>query len=229
MIIWLASYPRSGNTLFRILLNRLRGVHSYSVYNDRIFEERPEVADVVGHMHAGASIEQMANSPEIFVVKTHDLPGEDDYPAVYLVRDGRDALVSYAHFARDFESSEAPRDFVSTLRDLVVSTDAFGGWGANVLGWVQRRRGPTAVVKFEDLLADPVLTMDRALAQLPLEPRADGATGVMPSFDELQQQLPQFFRRGRTGVWRNEMPPEIQQLFWDKHAQAMDVMGYPRT
>ena len=34
VIVWLASYPRSGNTFLRIVLHRLYGVPTYSVYDD---------------------------------------------------------------------------------------------------------------------------------------------------------------------------------------------------
>lgn len=34
MIIWLASYPRSGNILLRIILKSVFGKETYSKYND---------------------------------------------------------------------------------------------------------------------------------------------------------------------------------------------------
>ncbi len=34
MLIGLASYPRSGNTFFRVLLNRYFGLQTYSLYDD---------------------------------------------------------------------------------------------------------------------------------------------------------------------------------------------------
>jgi hypothetical protein len=34
MIVWLASFPRSGNTMLRILLHRFYGRLSYSLYEE---------------------------------------------------------------------------------------------------------------------------------------------------------------------------------------------------
>jgi hypothetical protein len=34
VIVWLASYPRSGNTFLRVVLHNLYGVPTYSVYED---------------------------------------------------------------------------------------------------------------------------------------------------------------------------------------------------
>jgi hypothetical protein len=34
VIVWLDSYPRSGNTLLRIVLRRLYGAPTYGIYDD---------------------------------------------------------------------------------------------------------------------------------------------------------------------------------------------------
>jgi hypothetical protein len=34
LIVWLASYPRSGNTYFRVVLNRVFGIGAYTLYPD---------------------------------------------------------------------------------------------------------------------------------------------------------------------------------------------------
>ena len=41
--------------------------------------------------------------PEVHFLKTHELASDDDgYPSIYVVRDGRDAVVSFAHYLIDF-------------------------------------------------------------------------------------------------------------------------------
>jgi Sulfotransferase domain len=231
MITWLASYPRSGNTLFRVAVSRLFGMPSYSVYNDSIFAERPDVANVVGHQNFDESLESLRDSLEAYLVKTHDLPGQDAYPAIYLVRDGRDVLVSYAHFALDFErSSQADdADFETVLRNLIVSRDAFGGWGPNVAAW-SRRTAPTVIVKFEQLIASPERVVEESLAalSLPIRVAKHARAAALPTFAELKQRMPEFFRRGTTGGWRDEMSPGLEQLFWEHHGDVMVAMGYSR-
>ena len=34
MIVWLAAYPRSGNTLLQLFLKQVFGVHTFSLYDD---------------------------------------------------------------------------------------------------------------------------------------------------------------------------------------------------
>src|SRR5262245_61488963 len=99
MIVWLASYPRSGNTFLRAALHGLYGCQSI----DRYTANRPLSSQVPYgfsmRLPKDTSLEELAKSNSLYAVKTHDLPSSDCHPAIYLVRDGRDALVSYAWLA----------------------------------------------------------------------------------------------------------------------------------
>ncbi len=94
MIVWLASYPRSGNGFVRATMHSCCNVQSVDRYKigkpfknlNALFLEWLE------------SFETLVVRPETFVVKTHDLPEHDRFPTIYLVRDGRDCMVSYAWF-----------------------------------------------------------------------------------------------------------------------------------
>src|ERR1700749_4593844 len=102
MITWLASYPRSGNTFFRILLKNLFGFESHTVYSmanarPEIEADIPRMIRIIGQPPSECSIEFLHRDSDNHFVKTHDLPGEDTNPAIVLIRDGRDAVVSYAH------------------------------------------------------------------------------------------------------------------------------------
>ena len=98
MLIWLASYPRSGNTYLRLLLSKTFGVTTWSVYDhdrntDRVFERASGQAQPT-FTSSHALCDAAANSPDPCFVKTHELPEPGDtHPAVYLLRDGRAAVV----------------------------------------------------------------------------------------------------------------------------------------
>jgi hypothetical protein len=229
MIIWLASYPRSGNTFFRVLLKHYYGLRTYTVYEDHQITDDWMVAlrDVAGYTEKSRPLSEMAKAPETYFVKTHDLP-HDDFPAIYLVRDGRDALVSYAWFTlsvdRGADNEAARTAFHDTLRNLIVSGEPFGGWGQNVLAWAQRQ-APTVIIKFENLVTAPHETASQALAEIGYHDKPVKQQNA-PSFDELHKQMPQFFRKGQIGGWQEEMPLELQYLFWEHHGDAMRKMGY---
>jgi hypothetical protein len=232
MIIWLASYPRSGNTYLRILLKQGYDLRTYSVYDeDHPSPGRIGIQEMVGHTLKPMPLAGMARAGEVYHVKTHELP-QDDFPAIYLVRDGRDALVSYARYILSFERGKGertnPKAFRRTLRKLIILNRSFGGWGPNVLAWL-RREAPTVVVKFEDLVksSNPIEIVRTALLQVGYVP-GETRTGLAPTFAELHEKMPEFFRKGRIGSYKEEMPANLEELFWRHHGRAMKAVGYRR-
>lgn len=222
MIVWLASYPRSGNTLVRMALKGLYGVKTYSVHADAV--HRLGIADAVGHAALpGGSLAGLAKTAEVHFVKTHFTPPGGE-PAIYIVRDGRDTLVSYAHYQCDVKDSG--EDFQRRLAKLITGDGPHGRWGDHVLAWLDRPAA-TAVVKYEDLVADPHGCTSCALAEIgvalpQLEPPAP-----MPQFADLQSRAPSFFRQGSPGQWRDEMTPLFERLFWRWNGEGMFRAGYP--
>jgi hypothetical protein len=84
------------------------------------------------------------------------------------------------------------------------------------------------VVRYEELVERPDECLRRVVSDLQL-PIDVGSLDQMPSFAELQQLWPQFFRKGRVGSWRSEMPEALQQEFWQYHGDVMDSLGYARS
>jgi hypothetical protein len=227
MIIWLASYPRSGNTFFRLVLRQVFGLNTYSVYNEFGVDDRQ--VQLVGGATAD-NLDDLAKGPEPCVVKTHELPGADTHPAIYLVRDGRDVIVSYAHYehARAMQGAggpaEPPRDPLAIMRDLIVHEQSFGGWGAHVERWLERVPAPV-LVRFDQLVADPVRVTANAMAAAGA-PVRQGNTATLPTFERLRRDMPQFFRTGRSGAYATEMPTVLQSLFSQRYGHVMRRLGY---
>ncbi len=115
MILWVASYGRSGNTFLRVVMHHVYGVKTYAAFNASEvlltaragelieYEELPgRLKAAVEQNRKGAirdALDELDASKELFVFKTHawatDLFGTN-YRAILLVHDGRDALASYA-------------------------------------------------------------------------------------------------------------------------------------
>lgn len=231
MLVWLASYPRSGNTFLRILLNRLYGFTTTTGYDDN-----DPVAQMVGPAFVGYeprkhALQEIVEQPEMTFVKTHRQPHRvecGDQPAIYVVRDGRDAIVSFAHQRADGLKQQGQNADVHQLMRALVTDESLGtgNWGLNVLAWLERSPPPT-VIRFERLIREPEAEVARALADLGVEPQAR-VNGAAPTFPELHSVHGQFFRRGAVGSYRDEMPPEVQASFWAQphHAEAMALLGY---
>ena len=144
MIIWLASYPRSGNTFFRALLKHVYDIAVYEPYPSDPALSAP-FKEIIGDGQLPLSLAEMSRRDDRYIVKTHDMP-PDGHPAIYLVRDGRDALLSHAQFMLDYDrASASPDGYYGTLRQL-IEAPPFGGWSANVMAWTGRRAS-TVVVK----------------------------------------------------------------------------------
>jgi hypothetical protein len=229
MIVWLASFPRSGNTFLRIVLHRVYGVRTSTVYDvDGVAERIGK--DLIGFTDRSGSLSEMRAAGEPHFVKTHrrrDTDVEEDDRAICLVRDGRDALVSWARQA----SEEDPNTYEDELRSKIlrVSTAGTGSWGTNVLSWLRPSAPHRVVLRYEDLIRDPHAAVTPIIATVAPEFGAR-AEAAVPSLDELRGHDDLFFRRGRTGSHSDELPPELHQLFWSRidNQAAMALLGYPK-
>lgn len=239
MIIWLASYPRSGNTLCRTVLKQVFGLDSYSIYDESFFVARG-LDSTVGHKSSNLTFEEMTSSEAVFFVKTHDLP-TDNQPAIYIVRDGRDALISYAHQINTLHSSKRAElskilkygllkknHYERILKDLIIPSNRYRNWSKNVSQW-SNRGGLVLIVKFEDLIEDPVVSIRSALEELQLCISINEFCPETLEFGSLNQKWPDFFRKGKSRCWRSEMSEDLQNLFWQYHAHEAEQLGYVQS
>ena len=149
MIVWLASYPRSGNTLLRTILKRCFDLCSYEdVPIDRPGEFRDN-PDMIGHLEKQEAWDDFyakaLASPELFLVKTH-LPPRDEQPFIYAVRDGRLSVTSYRKFHRDYNNLD------KSIISLIIGDDVCGDWTSHYRIWNDRPAANKLVLKFEDLV-----------------------------------------------------------------------------
>jgi hypothetical protein len=93
-----------------------------------------------------------------------------------------------------------------------------GTWGRTVLSWVKPPAPQRVLLRYEDLVHEPRGSGHEAVAD-----------AVIPSFADLHGVDPRFFRRGRTGTYRDELPPDLHRLFWSRpeNVEAMAILGYP--
>jgi len=229
MLVWVASFPRSGNTFLRIILHRLYGVRTSTVYDlDGVAERLGK--DLIGFTNRPGTLAELRASDEPHFIKTHrqrDADVDENDPAICLVRDGRDALVSWARQA----SEEDPDSYEAELRNRILRVGAVGtgSWGDNVLSWLQPPAPHRIVLRYEDLIHDPRGAVTPIIAALTpalaLRPNA-----AIPSLAELRRHDDRFFRRGRTGSHHDELPAGLHQLFWSRadNQAAMTLLRYPK-
>jgi hypothetical protein len=224
MIVWLASYPRSGNTLLRTLLKQTMGLSSKSDSLDENHHAKEDgnwtrIVGVDGFVSDWTTFYRHACvSNEVHLVKTHH-PPIDDQPAIYVVRDGRKSCLSYLHFDRQF------RGGTSSLVEIVAGIDHYGDWSSHYRAWTGRKN--TLTVRYEELVTPSLGTL-ASLANFvayrgPIEPWQN-------PFDKLREHDPAFFREGKT-YWEGapEWTALIDALFFHLHGELMVELGYDDT
>ena len=270
-IVWLASYPKSGNTWLRAFLANLVADRDGPVpladlpqYCED--EARPELfAALAGRPSTSLTFDEIcalrprvhaaiaAQSPGTRLVKTHNCAGfVERHPlheasvtagAVYVVRDPRDVAVSMAnHFGLDLDSAieRLGDDRVATANDDLFVTQVLGSWSHHVRSWADLEGPRVVVLRYEDLLSDPVAGFARAARLLKLDgDRARieravrhasfaglSAQETREGFAERSDKAGRFFRDGRAGQWHAALTPAQAARIAARHGAQMARFGY---
>jgi len=169
--------------------------------------------------------------------------------AILVVRDPRDVAPSLANHNRstvdaaiDFMCDAAAAFCGKTDRQLNQLRQQLPGWSGFHESWLGQTDIPLHLIRYEDMHADTEGVLRRALA---FAGRAASDEQIARAvafarFDELKKQeaergfreAPQaraggnFFRRGETGAWREELPAEQAGRIEHAHAPMMRTLGY---
>jgi len=220
--VWIASYPRSGNTFLRIILRDAFGLPSYSLYyleGDTHADPSAEAVEQAPLLPRNwrDSLVQAEDAPPI-LIKTHDLPS-DQGPAIFIARDGRAAIHSYYHYHKKY-AFEQP-----SLTEVIAGACQFGSWSEHYRAWLPKSRPKTLLILYDELVAHPQAVIEALAGFLNLTP----ASTCLPEFHELQKKLPSFFRRGQNSDYLSEWSPAHIALFNHLHASAMKELGFILT
>lgn len=213
-LIWLASYPKSGNTWLRILFANLLAGGDQPRHINNLTEEETLLSrwrfgdDVLAEPDTlypselaslravqGAFVARSLRSA--FVCKTHDsfdpeIAGSFAKAALYIIRDPRDVAISLSHHAGITIDCAITRmlDPACQSEGVMQLRYKMGDWASHVAGWTTQTGIPLEVVRYEDLREDPVKEFTRIFAGLAgLASPAEIARAVgHSSLEELQRQ-----------------------------------------
>jgi len=200
MTLWLASFPRSGNTLLRQVLHAGWGIITGSVFPD-------DLGDNLGLVRSCGHVELKrikANgcfailNPHNLPIKTHLPPGLEPDDAIYMLRDGRAACVSLWQFF----------DKQVELDDIICGRTDFGTWSDHVLAWTSNAER-RVVLRYEEMVgrSDTVIQQLAAVFGQPTgDPLAPiGLRDALASLDG------KWIRR--ESDWRSEWSSRHEDLF----------------
>lgn len=228
---YIAGYPRSGSTWLRTMVCALLDPDSGfepAVFNQRI---------------PGISIH---NLPRVWALEeprlmfSHTTFRPSLTRAVYVLRDGRDSLISFYHLSTTREKRRIPFPEWFDLYCL----RAFGPrWDNHVESWLlrgkQRLGDNLLVIRFEDLKEAPVPGLQQVARFLGLRSDLESISHAveMGSTEkarererkergQLDDPNASFYRGGRTGQWKDYMDDAMYSRFMQLSARALRLAGY---
>lgn len=277
-IMWLASYPKSGNTWFRVFYSNLiqdkdtpvnlnelgprymaasrslfddyAGIESSDLSRDEIEQLRPLVYETISRVEGknGNPIYMKIHDAFTFTGEGKPIVSlEATGGAIYFLRNPLDVAVSFAHhlacdidtmiqYMADESSCLYPRldRLGNHFRQRLLS------WSAHVTSWVDGLGTRLHLMRYEDMVHDPVETFTGAVrfAHLPDDPARIQKALRFSDIRELKNQeythgfrekdpkAESFFRKGKTGSWREALTDRQAQRIIDDHRNVMKRFGY---
>lgn len=274
-IVWLASYPKSGNTWFRVFLSNLfsdtpGAVHINKLTETAISSNRSILDKYLGiHSSELTSDEIDKLRPEVFrrysgdrddyaYIKTHEawilnsrnepiFPPEITKGVIYIIRNPLDIAISYSHHNNESIDLTISRlnDGFSKLCDgkdgLYMQTgQTLKSWSDHVSSWTKDSGLPLHLIRYEDMLEDPLNTFKSALDFLNL---SYGESEILSainysSFNRLKEMEKRegfkergintevFFRKGQSNEWKTGLSRSQIEEIVSHHKELMMQFGY---
>ena len=209
--VFIASYPRSGNTYLRTILYHCFGLRSASVYKEDL-ENNSLLKSNVGHIEQKNNAIDFGNQ-HIHLIKTHEmnmryLSFSNNIKAFYIIRDARAASNSLYNFY----SKKIP------LEQIILGQSRFGIWSDHVLSLGKRNSSNILVISYEDLLynINPSLKiisnfLNVKLLNTKIPNRAEIADG-------------KYIRKSSN--WKVSMPQESIKLCNEINKEMLKYYGY---
>jgi len=269
-LVWLASYPKSGNTWTRHFLHSLiRSDQTHDINAMRTLTtadavrewyrgvlDRPE-SEWTDELVAAArplALRRIAQSADGLVfVKTHNamvkhlgtptIEPSVTAGAIYIVRNPLDVAISFAAF-KGGDLDEAI-DAMTTRGACAEPTATMvyqysGSWAEHVESWTRRPARQLRVMRYEDMLDQPLETFGALAAFLRIAPTRQQLEAAIEasSFDKLKAQedeigfnekpdtAERFFREGRSGQWREALTASQVDRVVAASRPQMERFGY---
>ncbi len=229
---YIVSYPRSGNTWMRTILANII---------DPTIETDPDrrLALIPGVSIRTARRINSLGSPRL--LKSHGSYMGRLPRALYLVRDGRDALVSLYHMRIVRPGHMARVSFADFCRRYLRG-DLGERWDQHVLSWmkqgVREISDRLVVLRFEELNADVPGRVAEVTRFFGIDATSEQIAAAIEkaSLERLRETerarvgelAPErsLYRGGKTGQWRELLTGELADRFMARSSEALSAAGY---
>ena len=189
-IIWLASYPKSGNTWLRFMLYA-------ALYGPP--QRSADVPAKIQDIHRPMPTDLDSQGPHY--IKTH-FAFTDQHPkldqtlkAIHIIRNPRDVLLSALNYHRlnaitsaQLSSKDYAKIFIANKGDPQYLQLGFGTWHEHARSWRNTNRFPVLPLRYEELKSDPYQQLKAILEFLEIERTEDEIDQAVKasSFDQMR-------------------------------------------
>ena len=188
MIIWIASYPNSGNTWIRSFLaayyfcnkgvfdiDKLKLIEDYP--NKQFFNEKVKEGEI--HKHWEASQIDICNQKKVKFLKTHNslitafgnefTKPEYSLGVIYVIRDPRNVITSVKNH-NDFDTYDEALKYMQNenlvLKDYphlknYAKTNIVNSWRINYRSWLSNKFFRKVTIRYEDMVNNPTETFKK--------------------------------------------------------------------
>lgn len=228
---YIAAYPRSGSTWLRTVLAALMDP-------EKGFE--PDVFNQIIPSVGAQYLSRISSLPDPRLIFSHTVFRPSLRRVVYLVRDGRDSVVSFYHMETTREGVKLP---FADWFDLYCARRFGPRWDNNVESWLTRGKehlgNNMLFVKFEEMKRNPVPHIQKisSFLNIPADDAAISHALEASSIDSAREREKRergrigdpnasFYRGGKTGQWREYLNGDIYARFLNLSRRAMSLAGY---
>ncbi|MEP7288290.1 MAG: sulfotransferase domain-containing protein [Chloroflexota bacterium] len=228
--IFIVGYPKSGNTWFQHMVCELVYGIDTRIAPDALIEQLTGADD-------SKSYYSRVSTPMYF--KSHFLPRPEYRRVVYLLRDGRDAMVSYFHHIKAIEHL-SELDKMDVVRNGTYLSPC--KWYEHVERWLENPyTANILLIKYEDMKTSPAEVLHKFcdFAGIDRDDSYIEQVIARTSFSEMKKKevavgwanenWPKdqtFVRRGIVGSYKDEMPPDVLTEFLEQSAATLRKVGY---
>ena len=230
--VFIVGYMKSGTTWFR---NLAAGV-VYGLNSEHI--PYAVVWELVPNHGPTKPFYKRYQTPMYF--KVHDFPRPQYKRVVFLVRDGRDVVVSLAHHLRNVYKDDV--DMVELVRGRSPQFSVEYAWYKHAEAWLANPyQAQIMTIRFEDLKKDPLPELrrfceftglkrdegqlEKAVAYASFEAMREKEARLGMDYHTWPKDRP-FVRRGEVGSHKDELPPEALAAFMRDGGEALRKFGY---
>jgi sulfotransferase family protein len=231
-------FPSDSNT---VLFELLTGRHPSEMTGEEVAVARLGVQEGIAREHPYPPFVKTHQALGLF----HGKPSHNmkvSRGALYLVRNPLDVLVSYAgHMSGSITQTIGT---MATVGDRVrggekVAPQAYGSWSQNVESWTRQKGKFVLVMRYEDMVVDPVASFTRIVRHMKIPASAEQIAKAVEAtrlanlrkreqeegFGEKLRQA-RFFGDGKVGGWQAALSQAGAKAMVEVHARQMNKFGY---